>query len=109
MLDLLQHAAFVIGVLDLLHLDHLSFLENFDGIVALVVLGLDEMYAAKAAGAQGALDGEILQCVLALCDTRLWLGDVHAAIGGLGRLLLELGLLLLVVGGRGIVGADGMY
>jgi len=89
-LDLLQHAPFVIGVLDLLHLDHLGLLQHLDGVEALIVLGLDQMDSAKAAGAEGALDGEVGQRVLSLCDAglveRLRL-ELHGAIlsGRLGR------------------------
>lgn len=71
MLDLLQHAALVVCVLDLLHLDDLGLFQHLDGVEALVVLGLDEVDAAKAAGAEGALDGEVGQRVLALCDAGL--------------------------------------
>lgn len=82
-LDLLQHAALVVGVLDLLHLDHLGLLEHLDGIEALVVLGLDEVDTAKAAGAEGALDLEVGERVLALGDAclveRLGL-ELHGAI-----------------------------
>ena len=114
MLDLLQHAALVVGVFDLLHLDDLSLLEHLDGIKALVVLGLHEVDAAEAAGAEGALDGKVLQCVLALGHPRrgLRLGDVHAAIGGLGGLLrlLLLRLLLLRLEALGLgIGAGGVY
>lgn len=90
MLDLLQHPAFVIGVLDLLHLDDLGFFQHLDGVEALVVLGLDQVDSAKAAGAEGALDGEVGQRVLSLCDAclveRLRL-ELHGAIlsGRLGR------------------------
>lgn len=70
-LDLLQHAALVVGVLDLLHLDDLGLFEHLDGVEALVVLALDEVDAAEAAGAEGALDGEVGQRVLALCDAGL--------------------------------------
>ena len=109
MFDLLQHASLIIGVFDLLHLDHLGFLEHFNGIEALVVLRLHEVDAAEAAGAKGALNGKVLQCVLALCHPRggLGLGDVQAAIGGLGGLLLLL-LLRLEALGLGI-GAGGVY
>jgi hypothetical protein len=41
MFDFLQHLALIIGVLDLLHLDHLGLLQDLDGIVALVMVGLD--------------------------------------------------------------------
>jgi hypothetical protein len=87
MLDLLQHAALVIGVLDLLHLDHLGLLQHLDGIEALVVLGLDEVDSPEAARAEGPLDGEVGQRVLALGDTRLVEGlglelDGAAILGG---------------------------
>jgi hypothetical protein len=88
-LDLLQHAPLVVGVLDLLHLDHLRLLEHLDGVEARVVLGLDEVHAPEAAGAERALDGEVGQRVLAL--------------GGAGlveRLRLELHDAIL--GGRGV-------
>ena len=96
-----------------LHLDHLSFLEHFDGIVALVVLGLHQVHASEAARAERALDGKVLQRVLALGHARLRvrLRQLHAAIGRLGR-LRRLRLLLLrllrIVGGRGIVVVVGM-
>jgi hypothetical protein len=61
MLDLLEHAALVVGVLDLLHLDDLRLLEHLDGIEALVVFGLHEMHAPEAAGAEGALDLEVAE------------------------------------------------
>lgn len=110
MLDLLQHASLIIGVFNLLHLDHLGFLEHFNGIEALVVLRLHKVDAAEAAGAEGALNGKVLQCVLALCHPRrgLGLGDVQAAIGGLGGLLLLLLLLRLEALRLGI-GAGGVY
>ena len=99
MLDLLQHAALVVCVLDLLHLDDLGLFQHLDGVEALVVLGLDEVDTAKAAGAEGALDGEVGQRVLALCDAGLVEG-----------LCLELDGAILsgrVVGGRGVGGSGG--
>ena len=109
MLDLLQHAALVVGVLDLLHLDDLRLLEHLDGVEALVVLGLDEVHASKAARAEGALDGEVAQRVLALGDAclvqRLRL-ELHAAvlrgIGGAGQGLRRRPLLLVLLLLRGI-------
>ncbi len=71
MLDLLKHAALVIGMLDLLHLDHLGLFEHLDGIEALVVLGLNQVDSAKATSTEGALDGKVGQRVLALCRARL--------------------------------------
>lgn len=38
MLDSLQHLPLVVGVFDLLHLDHLLLFQHLDGIEALVVL-----------------------------------------------------------------------
>ena len=90
MLDLLQHAPLVIGVLDLLHLDHLGLLQHLDGIEALVVLGLNEMHSPEATRAERPLDGEVGQRVLALGDTglveRLSL-ELHGAAILRGRLV----------------------
>ena len=79
MLDLLQHATLVVGMLDLLHLDNLLLLEDLDGIEALVVLGLDKVDTSETAGSQSAVDGKVLQSVLAL-------GLAHRVGGGLGLL-----------------------
>lgn len=126
-LDLLQHAPLIVGVLDLLHLDDLGLLQHLDGIKALVVLGLDEVDAAEAASTEGALDGEVGQRVLALGDTRLVEGlrlELHSAgmlrgggvrgrvvrvyqvlyAGDIVRGRLRLVLLLLGVGGVHRVG-----
>lgn len=128
MLDLLQHAALVVGVLDLLHLDHLRLLEHLHGVEALIVLGLDKVHSSKAAGAKGALDLEVCEGVLALGDAGLVEGlrlELHAGAilrgGGrrrmgrvvgvyqvlyaghlVGRRLLGLRLLLLLRVGRGV-------
>ena len=126
MLDLLQHATLVVGVLDLLHLDNLLLFEDLDGIEALVMLGLDKMDTSETAGSQGAVDGKVLQGVLALCLADgvggglgllhvcgivgvvvlcLWLvdevldaGSILLRLLGLLRLRGELRLLLLGVG-----------
>jgi hypothetical protein len=108
-LDLLQHAALVVGVLDLLHFNDLRLLEHLDSIEALVVLGLDEVHAPEAAGAEGALDSEVAQRVLALGDAclvqRLRL-ELHAAvlggIGGAAQGLRRRPLLLVLLLLRGI-------
>jgi hypothetical protein len=87
-LDLLQHAALVVSVLDLLHLDDLGLLQHLDGVEALVVLALHEVHAPKAAGAQRALDLEVGERVLALGDARLverLRGELHGAILGGAR------------------------
>jgi hypothetical protein len=84
-LDLLQHAALVVGVLDLLHLDDLGLLQHLDGVEALVVLALHEVHAPEAAGAERALDLEVGERVLALGDARLverLRGELHGAVLG---------------------------
>lgn len=94
MFDLLQHAALVIGVLHLLHLDHLGLFQHFDGIEALIVLRLHEMDTTKAAGSQGALKSEVLKGVFALCRAHSGRGLSLslATVGGSGR--RGIGLLL---------------
>lgn len=71
MLDVAQHAALVVCVLDLLHLDHLRLLEHFDSIEALVVLGLDQVNAAEATGAERSQDLKVAERILALGDAGL--------------------------------------
>lgn len=66
MLDPLQHLSLIIGVFNLLHLDDLRLLQDLDGIVALVVLGLHEMYTTKRARAQCSLNGEVGERVFPL-------------------------------------------
>lgn len=95
--DLLQHAALVIGVFDLLHLDHLGLLEHFDSIEALVVLGLDQVYTTKTAGAEGPTDCEVIEGVFALGLSHGvgdWLArqSRSSAIGGVPRVLLRRGI-----------------
>ena len=69
MFDLLQHPSLVVGVFHLFHLHNLLLLEDLDGIESLVMLGLNEMDSAKAAGAKGSLDGKIGQGVLPFGDS----------------------------------------
>ena len=71
MLDVAQHAALVVCVLDLLHLDDLRLLEHLDGVEALVVLGLDQVNAAETTGAQRPQNLKIAERVLALGDAGL--------------------------------------
>ncbi len=52
-------------MLDLLHLDHLSLLQNLDSVEALVVFRLDQMHSSKRARSKGPLDVEVGQCVFA--------------------------------------------
>lgn len=90
MLDVGEHAALVVGVLDLLHLDHLGLFEHLDGIVALVVFGLHQMDPAEATGAEGPQDVKVAQRVLALGDA----GD--GALAGLVLVLVLVVRLLLL-------------
>lgn len=95
MLYFLQHAALVVGVLDLLHLDNLSLFEHLDGIETLVMLGLYQVDTAETAGTQRAVDGEVIECVLALglahrvCDG---LGLIHDPVGHVRRVVRVFGL-----------------
>lgn len=59
MLDFLQHATLIVGVFDLLHLDDLGLFEHFDGIEALIVLGLHQMYTTKTTRTERPLDDEV--------------------------------------------------
>lgn len=68
MFDVTQHAALVIGVLHLLHLDHLGLLEHLDSVKPLVVLRLDQMNSPEATSAKRSQNLEITQRVLALGD-----------------------------------------
>lgn len=49
MLDTGKHASLVVGMLHLLHLDDLCFLEDLDSVEALIVLGLDKMDPTETA------------------------------------------------------------
>ena len=110
----LQHAALVIGVFHLLHLDHLLLLQDLYGVEPLIMLALDQVHAAKGAGAQGALQGEVAQGVFALCLARrvggaLLAGDVElrgdivlgggsACAAGVGAVMLRAGISVAVIG-----------
>lgn len=96
-------------MLDLLHLDHLRFLQDFDRIEALVVLRLDEMYSSEAARAERSLHRKVLEGVFTLCRPH---GVDGAAIRSFVRVIaaveevLDGGYVLLIVGGsrRGVSG-----
>lgn len=92
MSDATEHATFVIGMFNLLHLDHLGLLQHLDRIEAMVVLGLHKVDATEAPGAEGALQGKVLEGVFPL--------------SGAGGLLLR-GILPLSRGGGLMVGAVG--
>ena len=55
----LEHLSLIIGMLYLLHLDHLLLLQHFDGVVPLIVLGLDQVNSTKTTGSQRSLYGEV--------------------------------------------------
>lgn len=95
MLDLLQHATLVVGVLDLLHLDDLLLFEHLDGVEALVMLGLDQVDTSETAGTKSAVDGKVTERVLALCLAHRvagGLGLLHGTIGHVGRVVRVAGL-----------------
>jgi len=87
---------------NLLHLHNLSFLQDLDGVKALVVFGLYEMHPAEATRTQGSLYGEILQRIFALCGSGSRIDG--ASIGGLVGVIstvqevLYAGYVLLIVG-----------
>ena len=113
----LQHAALVIGVFHLLHLDHLLLLQDLDGVEPLVMLALDQVHAAEGAGTQGALQGKVAEGVFPLCLARrvgsaLLAGDVElrggivlgggaagvAVVAGVGAVMLRAGISVAVIG-----------
>ena len=47
-----EHLPLRVGVLYLLHLDDLVFVENLDGIESAVVFGADKMHTSKGSGSQ---------------------------------------------------------
>ena len=59
MLDFLQHPSLIIRVFDLLHLYHLLFLQDLDGIEALVVLGSHKVNTTKASCSKSALNFKV--------------------------------------------------
>lgn len=84
MLHSLQHFPLVIGVLDLLHLDHLLLLEHLDCIVSLIVLGLHQVHSAERSRPKRPLDREVCEGIFAL---RLAGGGlVHRALGRIGQI-----------------------
>lgn len=110
----LQHAALVIGVFHLLHLDHLLLLQDLDSVEPLVMLALDQVHSAEGAGAQGALQGKVTKRVFSLCLARrvgsaLLAGDVQlrgdivlggstASAAGVGAVMLRAGISVAVIG-----------
>jgi hypothetical protein len=106
-LDLAQHFALVVGVLDLLHLDHLRLLEHLDGVKPVVVPRLHQMYPAEAARTQRPQQLKVRQRVFSLGYPRLALRRYYhlwlrlcllLRLLGLGLLLLLLLLLVLLLG-----------
>lgn len=60
MADTVEHAPLIVGVLDLFHLDNLSFFQNLHGIEAVVVLRLNQVHTTKTSRSQCALQREVL-------------------------------------------------
>lgn len=66
MLDPLEHRPLIVCMLDLLELDNLGLLEDFDSVESLVVYRLNEMNSAETARPQRAVDGKVAEGVFAL-------------------------------------------
>lgn len=66
MLHSRQHLSLVVGMLDLLHLDNLGFLQHLDGIKAAVVFRPDQVDATETASAQCPFEIKVPQGVFAL-------------------------------------------
>ena len=64
MLHFLEHSPFIVGVLDLLHLDDLLLFEHFHRIIPMVVIRLYQVHSAEAPGPQRPLQSEVGQGVL---------------------------------------------
>lgn len=102
MFDITQHSSFVIGVLNLLHLDDLCLLEHFDSVESLVVLRLDQMDSSEATSSERPQYVKVAQRILALCDASnaslvLVVDALLMLLLLLYRLLLILWLLLLLL------------
>jgi len=67
----LQHLPLIVGVFDLFHFDHLSFLQNLDRIEAQIVSRLNQMDTTEASSTQGPLQHKVTQRVFALRGSRL--------------------------------------
>lgn len=105
--DPVQHATLIIGMLDLLHLHHLSLFQYFHRIEAMIVLGLHQMHSSETPSTEGALQGEVVLRVLsrggALLLGGLRLGWLVAMLLGtvLGTVLgAVLGVLVRILGDR---------
>ena len=62
----LQHPSLIVGVLYLLHLHDLCFLQHLHCVETLVVLRLGEMHTPEGAGSERTLEVEVGQRVFAL-------------------------------------------
>lgn len=88
MLDTLQHAPLIIGVLDLLHFDDLRLLQHLHGVEPIVMSRLHQMHPSEAARAQRPLQDKVVQRVLAFRLPHLRLLLVPQLLLGLGESLL---------------------
>jgi hypothetical protein len=105
----LQHLSLIVCVLDLLHLDDLSLLQDLYGVKALIVMRLNEMDPAETTGPKRTLHLEVGKRILALCFAggiiALWVrgGLVEQRLDGgsvcLGMLRTRRGVAWCVHGG----------
>jgi len=63
-----QHLLFIVRVIDLLRLDDLFLLKDFDGIKPEVMFAPDKVDPSKAARAEGTLKVKVGETVGALCS-----------------------------------------
>lgn len=66
MLDFRQHSPFIIGMLNLLHLDNLLFLQHLDSIESLVMLRLSHVNTAETTCTECSFELEVVEGVFAL-------------------------------------------
>jgi len=67
-----EHLLFVVRVIDLLRLDDLFLMKNFDGIKPEVMFAPNKMDSPEAASPQSALKVEVGETIGALCSPLVW-------------------------------------
>lgn len=104
-----EHASFIVGMLNLLHLDHLGLLQDLDRIEPMVMLRLHQVDTPEATGAERALEGEVVKGIFSLGCARVrpdgLLGISIAPGAGAGMRDTLLGRMdyILDAGGIGLV------
>lgn len=96
MANTVQHATFIICVLDLFHLDHLSLFQHLHGIETVIMFRLHEVDATEASGSESALQRKVILGVFASCGA--FLLRLRLSLPLLRLLVLVLALRLLLVG-----------